>query len=117
LRKYLQLAMTAGLNALSSTTELAAIALSVQAIVAGNRNGETALAPFVKRAVHPAAYLMSDHNPAYVKIAEDFAGHSYVDHGYREYARGEVHNNTAESFNAMLERAMRDLSSPTRGGT
>jgi len=37
LRKYLELAMTAGLNALSSTTELAAIALSVQAIVAGNR--------------------------------------------------------------------------------
>lgn len=37
LRKYLQLAMTAGLNALSSTTELAAIALSVQSIVAGNR--------------------------------------------------------------------------------
>ena len=30
-----------------------------------------------------------------VKIADNFAGHSYVDHGEREYARGEVHNNTA----------------------
>jgi len=69
-------------------------------------NGETALAPFVKETVDPAAYLMSDHNPAYVKIAGDFAGHSYVDHGDREYARGEVHNNTAESYNAMLERAL-----------
>ena len=68
-------------------------------------NGETALAPFVKGAVDPAAYLMSDHNQAYVKIAKDFAGHSYVDHGDREYARGEVHNNTAESYNAILERA------------
>ena len=68
-------------------------------------NGETALAPFVKEAVDPAAYLMSDHNPAYVRIAGDFAGHSYVDHGDREYARGEVHNNTAESYNSMLERA------------
>ena len=68
-------------------------------------NGETALGPFVKGAVDPAAYLMSDHNQAYVKIAEDFAGHSYVDHGDREYARGEVHNNTAESYNATLERA------------
>lgn len=68
-------------------------------------NGESALGPFVKGTVDPAAYLMSDHNEAYVKIAECFAGHSYVDHGDREYARGEVHNNTAESYNAMLERA------------
>ena len=68
-------------------------------------NGETALSPFVNGAVDPAAYLMSDHNQAYVKIAASFAGHSYVDHGDREYARGEVHNNTAESYNALLERA------------
>jgi len=68
-------------------------------------NGETALRPFVEGAVDPAAYLMSDHNQAYVMIAESFAGHSYVDHGDREYARGEVHNNTAESYNALLERA------------
>ncbi|MEJ2699664.1 MAG: transposase, partial [Desulfuromonadales bacterium] len=30
---------------------------------------------------------------------------SFVDHGEREYARDEVHNNTAESFNSILERA------------
>ena len=68
-------------------------------------NGESALGPFVKGAVDPVAYLMSDHNQAYVQIAEEFAGHSYVDHSEREYARGAVHNNTAESFNATLERA------------
>lgn len=68
-------------------------------------DGESALRPFVEAAVDPAAYLMSDHNPAYGRIAESFAGHSFVDHGEREYARGEVHNNTAESFNAILERA------------
>lgn len=68
-------------------------------------DGESALSPFIKESVDPAAYLMSDHNPAYARIAENFAGHSYVDHGEREYARGEVHNNTAESYNAILERA------------
>ena len=68
-------------------------------------DGESALRPFVTAAVDPAAYLMSDHNPAYVRIAEEFAGHSFVDHGDREYARGEVHNNIAESYNATLERA------------
>jgi transposase-like protein len=68
-------------------------------------NAEVALAPFVKGAVDPTAYLMSDHNQVYANIAKDFAGHSYVDHGAREYVRGEVHNNTAESYNATLERA------------
>lgn len=68
-------------------------------------DGETALRPFVEAAVDPAAYLMSDHNPAYVRIAADFAGHAFVDHGKREYVRDEVHNNTAESFNSILERA------------
>ncbi len=69
-------------------------------------DGESALRPFVEAVVDPAAYLMSDHNPAYAKIAESFAGHSAVNHGDREYARGEVHNNTAESYNAILERAL-----------
>jgi transposase-like protein len=77
---------------------------SVKAILVPH-DGESALRPFVTAAVDPAAYLMSDHNPTYVRIAEGFAGHSFVDHGDREYARGEVHNNTAESYNAILERA------------
>lgn len=47
----------------------------------------------------------SNISPAYVKIAQDFAGHSFVDHGEHEYVRGEVHNNTSESFNSILERA------------
>jgi transposase-like protein len=68
-------------------------------------DGDTALRPFVEAVVDPAAYLMSDHNPAYVKIAEGFVGHSFVNHGEREYVRNEVHNNTAESFNSILERA------------
>jgi hypothetical protein len=70
-----------------------------------DHDGESALRPFVEAAVDPAAHLMSDHNPAYVKIAEDFAGHSFVNHGEKEYVRDDVHNNTAESFNSILERA------------
>jgi hypothetical protein len=48
---------------------------------------------------------MSDHNPAYVKIAEVFAGHSFVNHGKRGYARDEIYNSIAESFNSLLARA------------
>jgi hypothetical protein len=29
----------------------------------------------------------------------------WVNHQRKEYSRGDIHNNTAESFNAMLERA------------
>jgi hypothetical protein len=29
----------------------------------------------------------------------------WVNHQRKEYARGDIHNNTAESFNAILERA------------
>lgn len=67
--------------------------------------GESALRPFVQETVAPSAHLMSDQNPAYSMIAEQFSGHSFVNHGEREYVRGEIHNNTAESFNAILERA------------
>ncbi|WP_076750437.1 transposase [Desulfatitalea tepidiphila] len=34
-----------------------------------------------------------------------FAAQDWVNHSQKEYVRGEAHNNTAESFNANLERA------------
>jgi len=64
-----------------------------------------AIQPHVKRYVDSDSYIMTDQNPAYHSISKDYAGHSYVNHGEEEFARGEVHNNTAESFNAQLERA------------
>lgn len=47
----------------------------------------------------------------YRKVAPGFAGHAWVDHGLDEFARPgddggpSVHNNTAESLNALIERA------------
>lgn len=63
------------------------------------------IAPLVERHVDRDSYLMTDQHRVYQKLGSNYAGHSYVNHGYQEYARGEVHNNTAESFNAILERA------------
>ncbi len=51
------------------------------------------------------AVLMTDQLFTYRAIGKAFAGHEVVDHGAREYARVAVHVNTAESFNALLERA------------
>lgn len=48
---------------------------------------------------------MSDQLPSYRIIGKAYAAHSMVNHGGKEYARGPVHNNTAESFGALIERA------------
>jgi hypothetical protein len=63
------------------------------------------LKPVVNAFVSLEAYLMSDENHAYGNIAQDYKGHGHVNHSRGEYARGNVHSNTAESYGAILERA------------
>lgn len=61
--------------------------------------------PWVKQFVDKRAHLMTDENHAYKKIGKNYATHCWVNHSAKEFARGDVHNNTAESFNSVLERA------------
>jgi len=61
--------------------------------------------PFVEHRVSSQAHLMTDEHSVYRRLAPGFADHQTVNHGQKEFARGPVHNNTAESFNALLERA------------
>jgi len=63
------------------------------------------LLPHIKRFVDKSAHLMTDQLHSYRKAGKMFAAHDWVNHSQKEYARGEAHNNTAESFNANLERA------------
>ena len=63
------------------------------------------LSPNVDRFVDKDAHLMTDENRAYQSIGKQFAAHDWVNHSHKEYARGDIHNNTAESFSAILERA------------
>jgi hypothetical protein len=76
----------------------------VRASVVAN-DSYSELAPQVNRFVDTTADLMSDQLQVYRKISEDYASHASVNHGVKEFVNGEVHNNTAESFNAILERA------------
>jgi transposase-like protein len=64
-----------------------------------------ALAPHVKQVVSPDARIMTDQLHAYKALGKQFSGHESVNHGIKEFARGDAHVNTAESFNAILERA------------
>jgi transposase-like protein len=63
------------------------------------------ISPWVERFVQKEAHMMTDENHAYRKIGKQFASHSWVNHSMKEFARADVHNNTAESFNSLLERA------------
>jgi transposase-like protein len=61
--------------------------------------------PRLLRLVSPEAALNTDELNVYIKLGQEFASHNVVTHSAGEYARGDVHSNTAESFNAILERA------------
>lgn len=63
------------------------------------------LSPQLDRFVDKKAHLMTDENHSYHSIGKRYAAHDWVNHSQKEYARGDVHNNTAESFSAILERA------------
>ena len=63
------------------------------------------LFPQVNRFVDKNAHVMTDENQSYRSICHNFAAHHWVNHSKKEYARGDIHNNTAESFGAILERA------------
>jgi hypothetical protein len=63
------------------------------------------LEPIIERFVDKQSHLMTDKSRSYPKIGENYFDHSSVNHSIKEYARGDVHNNTAESFGSMLERA------------
>jgi transposase-like protein len=61
----------------------------------------------IKETVDKESVIMTDEWRSYRGIGEHFlGGHEVVNHGAKEYARGEVHTNTAESFFALLKRGV-----------
>jgi transposase-like protein len=74
--------------------------------VVANVTGETLKAE-IRRMVHPSARIISDEFTAYWGIGKEFAGgHDHVSHSRKEYARGDVHTNTAESSFALVKRGI-----------
>lgn len=59
----------------------------------------------MERFIDKRAHLKTDELHAYKLIGRQYASHQWVNHQRKEYSRGDIHNNTAESFNAILERA------------
>lgn len=59
----------------------------------------------LNKMVAKTAHLMTDEHSAYKALGKFYAKHEAVKHKGAIYAVGDVHNNTAESFNGLLERA------------
>jgi len=60
--------------------------------------------PVIDRFADPHARLMTDKSYVFHQAGKRFSSHDSVWHFAKEYARGDVHVNTAESFGSMLER-------------
>jgi transposase-like protein len=78
---------------------------SIRRRVVANVTGAT-LKAAVRELVDTNSKLMTDENSAYTGLAPEYTSHQTVNHGTKEYARGDVHTNTAESSNAIIKRGL-----------
>lgn len=64
------------------------------------------LRPILQKQIASKARLMTDEAKVYIPLGKDFAEHSVVHHGIKEYSRGDVTTNTVESSFALLKRGL-----------
>jgi len=70
-----------------------------------NIHGNTVRSAVVT-SIDRASTLMTDEARFYWTIGKEFAGHGRVLHAGRQYAKGDVHSNTAENFFSILKRGV-----------
>ncbi|MDD5556551.1 MAG: IS1595 family transposase [bacterium] len=64
----------------------------------------------IRKMVSKDSRIITDEWKAYQGIGREFAGgHESVNHGEKEYARGDVHVNNAESYFALLKRGVHGI--------
>jgi transposase-like protein len=60
----------------------------------------------IRRHVDPSARIVTDSFKSYAGIGKEYASHETVNHALDEWARGDVHTNTAENFFSILKRGI-----------
>ena len=79
---------------------------NVRAQVVTDVTGRT-LKSAIRECVHEESRIITDENPSYEGIGIEFdGGHETVNHGRKEYARGDVNTNSIESFFALIKRGI-----------
>lgn len=65
------------------------------------------VANIVRENVHRESRLQTDESKLYTAVGREFAAHETVNHGAKEYARGDVTTNSVEGFFGIFKRGMR----------
>lgn len=79
---------------------------NVRARVITDVTGKT-LKNAIKEHVNPESRIITDEFRGYIGIGNHFKkGHHSVNHGRKEYVRGEIHTNSIESFFAIIKRGL-----------
>lgn len=56
--------------------------------------------------IHRSSHLNTDEAQWYVNVGKEFARHDTVNHGIKEYVRGEATTNTVEAYFSLLKRGL-----------
>ena len=67
------------------------------------------LLPIIKKNVLPGTHVMTDEAGQYSHLNKHFVAHDFVNHGQKEYVRGDTHTNTAEGFYSVFKRGMKGI--------
>lgn len=78
---------------------------NVRASVVQRLDGKT-LSAAINDAIDENARVITDENPTYKGVASLNGRHETVNHGRREYVRGDVHSNTVEGFFSLIKRGL-----------
>ncbi|MFZ1978151.1 MAG: IS1595 family transposase [Bacteroidota bacterium] len=68
-------------------------------------NAET-LKGLIRKNVDLSSTIMTDEWKAYTGLEKEFSGHDVVNHGRKEYVRGNIHVNNIENFWSLLKRGI-----------
>jgi len=75
--------------------------------IEGTTVGE--LAPILRTNIRRESRLMTDEGRWYMSVGQEFAEHGTVNHGEKEYARGDVTTNTVEGYYSIFKRGMKGV--------
>ncbi len=64
------------------------------------------LKSIIRENTEKTARIMTDDFGAYLGLGKEFASHHVIDHGRKEYVRGNVHTNTIEGYFSIPKRGI-----------
>jgi transposase-like protein len=65
--------------------------------------------PIVRENIAKETALMTDESNLYTGIGSKFSSHETVEHGAKEYVRGNVHTNTVEGYFSIFKRGFKGI--------